>query len=209
MAMWLQPPAQLLRCKDISYPVWTWWDKLPLYPAAHSQDPCSSSLGHKSWCFHLRAFCSLPQLPRGSVASWVRKAALQSWAWPPWFKTEVSSSLTHLLHHLQKCFMHRLSQAQRNSFPLCQTKSLKTKNSRVCVSQYPPRWGRFSWWEDSMAAFLFSAWKGVNHRLLQWLCSHSERTLSGDHSFWKPWSNTCRDITLSQTRVRENYLLLC
>lgn len=162
MAMWLQPPAQLLSCEAISYPVWTQWDKLPLYPAAHSQDPCSPSLEHKSWCFHLRVFCSLPQLPRGtlirSVVSWLRRAALQPWAWLSWFKTEVSSSMTHLLQHLRKCFTHKMSQAQRSSFTLCQTMSLNNKNSRVYVSQYPPRWA------DLLAggqhgSISFSAWK--------------------------------------------------
>lgn len=108
MARWLQPPTQMLNCEVLSYTVWTQSDKLTIYPVAHSQALCSSPLRYKSWRFYHKVFCSLPQLAGGtwirSVVSWLRKEVQQPWTWLPWFKTEVSSSMTCLLQPLWKCF---------------------------------------------------------------------------------------------------------
>lgn len=83
-------------------------------------------------------------------------------AWLPWFKTEVSSSMTHLLQYLRKCFMHGLNEPSTEEFIHSLPNHVTKQQNLPCLCQsVTTKVGQFSWMEDSMAAFLFSAWKGA------------------------------------------------
>lgn len=138
--------------------------------------------------------------------TWTSVEVKQHWAWLPWLKTEVSSSMTYLLQPLWKCFTHRQTQPSMELIHSLPNQNIKqSKNSHVCVNRYPLRWegllagGQAFLWifsarkgakSSGVTVILFSWWKSIvwGSFILGVLIQHKNITISQTKLWKKPSS---------------------